>query len=151
MRDVGGCRDDQTRRVGVGVSTRSLLPGVASGRALVLDEPLSMWGGLDPATGAIIDARHPQLGEVVTGQVLVMPGGRGSSSSSSVLAEAIRLGTSPAAVVLSTPDDIVLVGAIAAEELYGITCPVVVVDRTLFDRLKSGMELEVTESGVFGV
>lgn len=133
------------------MSTRSLLPGVASGSALVLDEPLSMWGGLDPGTGAIIDARHPQVGEVVTGRVLVMPGGRGSSSSSSVLAEAIRLGTSPAAIVLSTPDDIVLIGAIVAEELYGITCPVVVVDRTLFDRLKSGMEVEVTERGVFGV
>src|SRR3990172_1792543 len=102
-----------------------------------------MWGGLDPVSGAIIDARHPQVGEVVTGRVLVMPGGRGSSSSSSVLAEAIRLGTSPAAIVLSTPDDIVLIGAIVAEELYGITCPVVVADPALFDRLKSGMELEV--------
>jgi predicted aconitase with swiveling domain len=132
------------------MSTRSLLPGIASGTALVLDQPLSMWGGLDPGTGAIIDARHPQLGEVVTGRVLVMPAGRGSSSSSSVLAEAIRLGTSPAAIVLSTPDDIVLIGAIVAEELYGITCPVVVVDRTLFDRLTTGMELEVTEHGVFG-
>lgn len=133
------------------MSTRSLLPGAASGAALVLDEPLSMWGGLDPVTGAIIDARHPQVGEVVTGRVLVMPGGRGSSSSSSVLAEAIRLGTSPAAIVLSTPDDIVLIGAIVAEELYGITCPVVVVDRSLFGRLETGMELEVTESGVFGM
>lgn len=133
------------------MSTRSLLPGVASGTALVLDEPLSMWGGLDPGTGAIIDARHPQNGEVVTGRVLVMPGGRGSSSSASVLAEAIRLGTAPAAIVLSIPDDIVLVGAIVAEELYGITCPVVLVDRTLFDRLVTGMELEVTEGGVFGI
>jgi uncharacterized protein len=133
------------------MSTRSLLPGVASGTALVLDEPLSMWGGLDPGTGAIIDARHPQNGEVVTGRVLVMPGGRGSSSSASVLAEAIRLGTAPAAIVLSIADGIVLIGAIVAEELYGITCPVVLVDLTLFDRLVTGMELEVTEGGVFGI
>lgn len=132
------------------MSTRCLLPGVASGDALLLDEPLSMWGGLDPETGAIIDTRHPQLGEVVTGRVLVMPAGRGSSSSSSVLAEAIRLGTAPAAIVLAEPDGIVLVGAIVAEELYGITCPILVVDQTLFARLTTGMALEVTPHGVFG-
>jgi hypothetical protein len=134
----------------VDLSTRCLLPGFAAGEALVLAEPLSMWGGLDPKTGAIIDTRHPQLGEVVAGRILVMPAGRGSSSSSSVLAEAIRLGTAPAAIVLAAPDEIVLMGAIVAEELYGITCPILVVDQTLFDRLTTGMALEVTEHGVFG-
>ena len=33
-----------------------------AGRALVLDEPLSLWGGMDPATGEVIDAHHPQRG-----------------------------------------------------------------------------------------
>ena len=40
---------------------RALLPGVATGEVLVLTEPLSMWGGLDPATGEVIDRRHPLL------------------------------------------------------------------------------------------
>ena len=52
------------------------------GVALVLEAPLSLWGGLDPATGLIVDARHPQRGVSVTGTVLVMPAVRGSSSSS---------------------------------------------------------------------
>ncbi len=56
-----------------------------------------------------------------------MPAGRGSSSSSSVLAESLRLGTGPAAIVLSERDVIIAVGAIAAFELYGVVCPVVVV------------------------
>lgn len=96
------------------------------GTALVLDEPLSLWGGLDPVTGAIIDARHPQHGERVTGRILVMPAARGSSSSSSVLAEAVRAGTAPVAIVLGAPDLILAVGSAVAAELYGVRVPVVV-------------------------
>ena len=87
---------------------------------LVLTEPLSFWGGVDPNTGVIIDVRHPQSGEVVSGRVLIMPAGRGSSSSASVLAEMIRLGTAPSRVVLDQPDPILLLGAWVAEELYGL-------------------------------
>jgi predicted aconitase with swiveling domain len=95
------------------------------GRALVLDEPLSLWGGLDPATGLIVDARHPQRGELVTGRVLVMAAVRGSSSSSSVLAEAARAGTAPVAIVLGERDLILAVGSAVAAELYGVQVPVV--------------------------
>jgi uncharacterized protein len=105
---------------------RTLVAGTAEGRALVLDEPLSFWGGVDPATGDIIDGRHPQQGANVTGQILVMPSGRGSSSSSSVLAEAIRTGTAPAAIVLGEADPILALGAIVARELFGATIPMVV-------------------------
>jgi predicted aconitase with swiveling domain len=105
---------------------RTLVAGRAEGEALVLDEPLSFWGGLDPQTGDIIDVRHPQRGANVTGRVLVLSSGRGSSSSSSVLAEAIRAGTAPAAIVLGEADPILALGAIVARELYGIVTPVVV-------------------------
>lgn len=99
---------------------------------LVLSEPLSFWGGLDPSTGLIIDEHHPQRGECVTGKVLKMPHGRGSSSSPSVLAEALRLGTGPAAIILQHNDPIVWLGAYVAHLLYGIICPVTVVaDRPL--------------------
>jgi predicted aconitase with swiveling domain len=105
---------------------RSLAGGEAEGRALVLSEALSFWGGIDVDTGAIIDHSHPQRGLNVAGRVLVMPGGRGSSSSSAVLAEVIRLGTGPVAIVLATPDPILTVGAIVAEFLYGLRCPIAV-------------------------
>jgi predicted aconitase with swiveling domain len=107
---------------------RTLVAGEAEGEALVLEEPLSFWGGIDPATGEIVDVHHPQLGANVAGRVLVMPSGRGSSSSSSVLAEAIRAGTAPAAIVLLEADPIVALGAIVARELYGTAVPVVVAD-----------------------
>jgi len=112
---------------------RTLVPGDASGPALVLSEPLSFWGGVDPATGEVIDPHHPQHGASVRGTVLVMPGGRGSSSSSSVLAEAIRAGVGPAAIVLTEPDPIVALGAIVARELYGEIAPVVLFPSAILD------------------
>ena len=100
--------------------------GKAGGPALVLSQPLSFWGGIDAETGRIIDRSHPDLGRAITGTILVMPGGRGSSSSSSVLAETIRRGTGPAGIVLSTPDPILTVGALVAQALYSVRCPIVV-------------------------
>ena len=114
--------------------------GAAEGRALVLTEPLSFWGGVDVATGRIIDHSHPALGQCVTGTILVMPGGRGSSSSSSVLAEAIRRGTAPAALLLGRADPILTVGAIVARSLYGLECPVIVCD---VDGIESGDEVRI--------
>lgn len=108
------------------IAAQALTPGEAEADALVLAEPLSFWGGIDVATGRIIDHSHPDLGRVITGRVLVMPGGRGSSSSASVFAESIRRGTGPSAVVLATPDPILTVGALVAQSLYGLRCPVVV-------------------------
>lgn len=105
---------------------RRYAAGEADGAALVLAEPLSFWGGIDAATGRIIDRHHPNLGACITGTILVMPGGRGSSSSSSVLAEVIRRGTAPAGIVLATPDPILTMGALVAESLYDAPCPIVV-------------------------
>ena len=105
----------------------TLAPGAAAGAPLLLEEPLSFWGGLDPKTGLIIDRWHPQAGAGVAGRILLMPAGRGSSSGSASLAEAIRLGFGPAAILLLKRDAIVIVGALAAFELYGLTCPVALV------------------------
>ncbi len=122
---------------------RVLVEGHARGQALVLDEPLSFWGGLDPATGEIVEGNHPQRGAIVTGRILVMPSGRGSSSSSTILAEATRLGTGPAGIVLGEPDDIITVGALVAAELYGIHVPVVLAKAAALAEIGDGDPLEV--------
>lgn len=112
-------------------------------RALVLDEPLSLWGGLDPATGELIDAHHPQRGANLAGRALVMPSGRGSSSSASVLAEAVRAGTAPAAILLGEPDLILSIGAAVAEELYGVRVPVLVLSRARLEAIRDGDPVEL--------
>ena len=121
----------------------TLVPGTAEGEVFVLAEPLSFWGGLDAATGAIIDRWHPQCGAVLTGKVLLMERGRGSSSGSSVLAEAIRAGTAPAAIVLLTRDAIVTVGALVGRELYAKDCPVVMADAADWAVLVAAARLSV--------
>jgi uncharacterized protein len=115
----------------VRLEVRPLTPGTATGAPLRLLEPLSFWGGFDAETGEIIDVRHPQRGEVLSGRVLLLPAGRGSSSGSALLAEAVRLGTAPAAIVLGRVDEIIALGAIVGEELYGRLCPVVSVEGEL--------------------
>lgn len=138
--------------VGPGSSPRTGIPGQpllaarAVGRALVLYEPLSFWGGVDPSTGVIIDRRHPQLGRTITDRILLMPSGRGSSSSSTVLAEALRLGAGPAGIVLRHPDPILVLGAIVARELYGIEMPVILSGEA-FGAVRDGNLVEMEPSG----
>ena len=125
---------------------RVLIPGTAAGPALVLDEPLSLWGGLDPETGDIIDQRHPQWKANVTSKVLVMPVGKGSSSASSILLESVRLGTAPAAIVLAEPDAILALGSAVARELYG-AAPPVVVNAGQFGKIRDGTRLSISSAG----
>lgn len=110
------------------LTCRVLLAGSGRGESLVLGEPVSFWGGVDPETGLIVDGRHPQAGASISGRVLVLPHGRGSSSSPSVLAEMIRTGTAPVAILLDVPDAMVLLGALVAKELYSQTVPVAVME-----------------------
>lgn len=105
-----------------------LCPGEGAGDLLILDEPLSFWGGTDLASGVITDPHHPQHGISIAGRVVAMTASRGSSSSSSVLAEQIRAGVGPAAILLGSRDAIIALGALAATEVYGIRMPVVLLD-----------------------
>ncbi|MCL4871415.1 MAG: DUF126 domain-containing protein [Anaerolineae bacterium] len=133
------------------IQTNPLVAGSGQGKLLRLDEPLSLWGGLDPVTGLIIDQRHPQRGERVTGKVLLLPCGRGSSSASSILLEAVRLGTAPAAILTQEADGILALGAVVARELYGHAPPVLVLPLDLYYNLKNGEWVVVAESGMISV
>jgi hypothetical protein len=129
------------------VSGTVLAGGVADGPALRLDAPLSLWGGVDPGSGEIIDARHPQRGTSVSSRVLVMASVRGSSSSSSVLAEMVRAGCAPAAILLGEADLILAVGAAVAEELYGISVPIVQLLPAELATIPDGAVISVGEGG----
>lgn len=126
---------------------RLLAPGTATGSALVLSEPLSLWGGLDPATGRVIDAHHPQRDAQAAGRILVMPRGRGSSSSSSVLAEAVRAGTAPLAILLGEEDLILAIGAAVAAELYGREVPIVELSQADLRQIPDGARLAIMPDG----
>ena len=130
---------------------RALNPGEADGEVIVLDEPLSLWGGFDPERGTIVDAHHPQHGVSLSGRIVVMPGGRGSSSSASVLAEAVRAGTAPAGFVVRDPDLILTVGAAVAAELYDVKVPIVSLRPDALAQLRSGMRVSIRPRGYLRV
>ena len=129
------------------IEARVSVAGEAAGKALVLAEPLSLWGGLNPETGEIIDRRHPQAGEIVTGKVLVLPSGRGSSSASSILLEAVRAGTAPTAIITAVPDPILALGAAVAREMYDDAPPVLVVDMAIYNQIHTGDTIRVERDG----
>ncbi|HWW57790.1 MAG TPA: DUF126 domain-containing protein [Sphingopyxis sp.] len=116
----------------------ALIEGMASGTLLKLAEPLSLWGGVDLQGGRIVDVSHPQRGAVLAGRLLAMPGSRGSSSSSSALVELARSGHAPAGVITTRADPILTIGALVADDLYGVAIPMLVVSDEAFGKLTDG-------------
>lgn len=113
----------------------TLVEGRAQGAPIFLRQPLSFWGGYDSVDGRIIDRTHPQAGESLAGKIMIMAQAKGSSSSSSVLAEAIRNGTGPAGIILKERDLIISIGAIVALELYALAVPVLCLSPDAFDEV----------------
>jgi len=118
-----------------------LIDGTASGTVLKLAEPISFWGGVEAATGKIIQPAHPDFGACLTGKVLVLPGTIGSSSSSAIMLELIRQGTAPAAVVMAETDAILALGAVVAEELGLVPPPMLCAPVETFE---TGMQAEIS-------
>lgn len=101
-----------------------LVPGDAvAGTCLALTAPISFWGGVDPASGTIMDARHPERGQNIAGRILALPGTIGSSSASAVLLELVHAGKAPAALLMDAPDAILLLGLVVAREMGWPTPP----------------------------
>jgi predicted aconitase with swiveling domain len=130
---------------------RAMVAGDAVGSALILEQGLSFAMGFDVVDGRITDVHSPVHGEILTGRVLVMPVGRGSSSASTSLAEAIRLGTAPAAILLGEVDEILAIGAIVARTLYGRVCPIVVAAPSDLAAITTGATVRVNADGSFGI
>lgn len=124
-----------------------LVGGNASGEVLYADEAISFWGGVDPCSGLVIDSRHPLRGACLDGRVLAIPRGRGSCTGSQVILELLLAGRAPAAVLLEQPDEIIALGVIVAEELFGRSMPVVSLGREHFNRTALSSHATVEEDG----
>lgn len=114
---------------------RSILGGNASGPIIATTEALSFWGGVDPATGRIIDVHHPLHGTCITGGILMMPSTRGSCTGSGVLLDLALTGRAPAALLFCEDEDVVTLGALIAAEMFGHSLPVLRLTRAAFDAL----------------
>ncbi len=91
---------------------RGIVPGVVEAAALVTHDPISGFGGIDVATGTIIEPRHELFGVCFTGKVLVFPGAKGSSGWSGFFQSTRLMGTAPAAMVFDVVTTKAVLGAI---------------------------------------
>lgn len=91
---------------------RGIVPGVIEAEALVTRDPISGFGGIDVATGTVIEPRHELFGVCFTGKVLVFPGAKGSSGWSGFFQSTRLMGTAPAAMVFNVITTKAVLGAI---------------------------------------
>ncbi len=129
------------------IEAEVLIDGAARGRILRLGAALGFWGGVDPASGEIVDPRHPDRGRNLGGRILVLPATRGSSSSSAVLLELLAKGRGPAALVLGARDAILPIGVIVAREMEIAAIPVLLLPPDAQTALPDGAEAAIEPGG----
>jgi predicted aconitase with swiveling domain len=137
--------------VGDTIQGRVLVPGQASGPALVLDETLSFWGGFNPVNGEIIDIHHPQYQTRVGQYILFIPQSRGSAGTPGAIAETLRNGSGPAAFVLANADLNISVGVMVANRLYQLNVPVIEIALSQFAQIENGSNVQVGEAGLIEI
>ena len=126
----------------------AITPGTAEGPVLVLSEGLSFWGGVDPATGRIIDVHHPQCGAELAGAIVVMPTTRGSCSGSGVVLELVLAGRGPAALLFTEGEDVATLGAMVASAMFGRDLPVLRLSPDAAVRLGKAATIRITRDAI---
>ncbi len=110
-----------------------IVPGRASGPALVTRERLSFHGFTDPKKGIFSSPSTELNGLSFVGRVLIFTSGKGASAGPRVLDAACRLGNTPAAIVNLELEPFIVQGCVFQN------IPLVQVeDPTIFDKIKNG-------------
>jgi cis-L-3-hydroxyproline dehydratase len=129
--------------------TATLLVGrEAQGKLIFSTIPLSFWGGVDPAYGRIIDKHHPLNGVEISNHILAIPGARGSCTGSSVMLELLLNGHAPAGLIIAEQDEILALGVVIAEIMFGVSIPVARVDPADFAKIESAAFARIIGDGV---
>lgn len=120
----------------------------AEGPVLAFPEGISFWGGVDAATGRVIDAHHPLHGAELGGRIVLMPTSRGSCTGSGVLLELALNGHAPAALVFREHEDILTLGALIAGRMFERPLPVLRLGAAEYDRLAQEGSARITEGAL---
>ena len=119
---------------------RIVYKGKAEGEALVTSQPISFYGGVDPATGIVIEKGHELQGQSIKDKILVFPTGKGSTVGSYTLYRMKKNGTAPIGMINGECETVVAVGAIISE----IPC----VDKIDISKLKTGGRVRIEKDSV---
>ncbi|HUJ84919.1 MAG TPA: DUF126 domain-containing protein [Candidatus Acidoferrales bacterium] len=119
---------------------RVIYKGKVQGEALVTSQPISFYGGVDPATGTIIEKGHELQGQSVKGKILVFPTGKGSTVGSYTLYRMKKNGTAPSGMINEECETVVAVGVIISE----IPC----VDKIDISKIKTGDKILIENDSI---
>jgi len=125
------------------INYQPVIHGDATGELLVCDTGLSFWGGVNPTNGLIIDQHHPLHHYNVSGKILALPSGRGSSSGSGAMLELLLNNAAPAALIFYEAEDILTLGVMVSEVLFEHSIPVCQITTEDFKLLKSGVAARI--------
>jgi predicted aconitase with swiveling domain len=89
-----------------------VVKGKAQGEALVSQSPITFFGGVNPATGMILEQGHELEGLSVSDRILIFPVGKGSTGGSYQLYELACNQKAPKAIINLRADTVVAIGAI---------------------------------------
>jgi predicted aconitase with swiveling domain len=121
--------------MGMILEGRIIKYGKVEGEALVSDQPIGFFGGVDPNTGLVIEKGHPLEGKSINGKILVFPTGKGSTVGSYVLYRMKKNGVAPIAIINEECEPIVAVGAIISD----VTC----IDKINIKEIKNGDKIRI--------
>lgn len=129
------------------IKCRKISKGHAKGEVIVTKDSLSFLGGVDPKTGVIIDSQHELYGKKISGKILVIPSGKGSTVGSYVLFQMAKNKTAPSAIISLKAEPIIATGAIMAG-IPMVDQP----DADILNILKEGDIVEVdADSGIIKI
>ena len=117
---------------------RKIYKGTAEAEAIVTNDGISFYGGVDPDSGKVVEVGHDLEGQSITGKILVFPSGKGSTVGSYTMYRMKKNNTAPAAIVNVQIDTIIAVGCIISE----IPC----VDKIDIKNIKNGQIVKVNGS-----
>ncbi|EMR74938.1 putative aconitase subunit 2 [Thermoplasmatales archaeon SCGC AB-540-F20] len=109
---------------------RMISPGKTESVAIVSEEPIGFYGGIDIKTGIVIEKDHPLEGRSVKDKILVFPCGKGSTVGSYVIYGLKKNGVAPSGIINEETETIVATGVILAD----IPC----VDQIEIGKIKDG-------------
>lgn len=129
------------------INCRKISKGHARGEVIVTNDSISFLGGVDPKTGVIIDSQHELYGKKISGKILVIPSGKGSTVGSYVIFQMAKNKTAPSAIISLKAEPIIATGAIMAE-IPMVDQP----DADILNILKEGDIVEVdADSGIIKI
>lgn len=125
-----------------------IVDGTLTAEALASDTALSFWGGVNVATGEILDVHHDLCGQNTKGKALCIPFDRGSCSGSGILFEMIRQGTNPAAMLCVEAEAVLSLASVIGNKIYGRTMPIRTVSQDILRQIKTGDLVTFTEDTI---